>query len=107
MTISESGLMTVRAKIYRRIEHLEGAISTASPSEIAEQVDRIRRMARDSGLEALANMAHGLESQLARSCERETLYAWTEALKDAVGCEELDKAAASIWLAALGQRHAA
>ncbi len=104
MGMAENGMMTVRAGLLTRIERLEAELSTLSPCQIVEQVDSVRRIAREHGLVPLSDMAHSLESLLAWGPSSKSIQPWLTALKEAVGCEALDKAASQSWIAALGLR---
>jgi hypothetical protein len=104
MGFEEGGRMTARALLYGQIEGLEANLAVLSAQDLAEQVDEIRRIARDTGFSAVSDLAHGFESMLARAPKAETLKPWVAALGEAVGCEELDANAVRSWIAALAQR---
>jgi hypothetical protein len=104
MGMAEDGMMTVRSRLFDKIERLEADFSRLSPCDIANQVDAIRRVAKENGLLPLADMAHSFESMLAWGSSRGAIAPWIAALKEAAGCESLDLAASRAWIAALGLR---
>ncbi len=106
MGLSEGGQMAARAALYRQIEALETAKDSISVPLLVQQVDDIRTSARDHGFIALADLAHGFETMLAHSPGKAALIPWLAALKDAVGCESLDRSAVSAWLVDLRHRAA-
>ncbi len=103
MGIEEGGRMTARAALYERIDRLEAEFQGLPAGVVAAQVDDIRRLARDTGFPALADLAYGAERQIARAPGTASLGPWIVALKEATGCDALDSAAVGGWLASLGQ----
>jgi hypothetical protein len=98
--------MAARAALYRQIEALEAAMDSMTIMNLAQAVDAIRASARDHGFLALADLAHGFESMLAHAPTRVSLGPWLDALKDAVGCESLNRAAVAAWQVDLRHRAA-
>jgi HPt (histidine-containing phosphotransfer) domain-containing protein len=104
MGINHDGLMMVKASLCRNIEDVGRAAASLSPGQLAMQVDEIRRTARDHGLAALADVAHALETALARSGGSVMLAPYLDAMRDAAECEDADPAIISTYLAAISQR---
>lgn len=104
MGCAENGLMAVRAGLLDRIEAIEAVLPALAPADIVNRVDEVRRLAREAGLEALSDMAHGVESVLARHGSVDAIAPCIAALRDAVGCETLDQRSVGAWLASLGLR---
>ncbi len=97
--------MAARAQIYAHIEALEMTHIGSSPVAIAQDVDAIRKMASDHGFLVLADLSHGFSAWLAHHQKNGAdLAEWIEALKDAAGCEALDRGVASAWLINLRHR---
>lgn len=106
MGYADDGMMTVRARLFERIEALESGLEGLTDWEIVERVDEVRRVAHDHGLSALEDMAHGCVAVLAWTPGSAAIRPWLEALREALGCEALDAASVRTWLAALGMRSA-
>jgi hypothetical protein len=104
MGIAQDNLMAIKAQLSAQIEQLTAHASSLSASEIAAQVDLIRRSARDHGLSALADVSHGLESALARSDSLVMIRSWLETMKEAVGCDPCDPSMSQALLASIGRR---
>ncbi len=104
MGIAQDNLMTVKAQLSAKIVQLSERAPHLSVSEIAVQVDVIRRSARDQGLPALADISHGLESALARSDSQVMIRSWLETMQEAVGCDPCDPSLSTALLASLGRR---
>jgi hypothetical protein len=104
MGIAQDNLMTVKAQLSAQIEQLSERAPRLSASEIAAQVDLIRRSARDQGLPALADISHGLESALARSDSLVMIRSWLETMQEAVGCDPFDQSMSQALLASIGRR---
>ncbi len=104
MQIENEGLLPVRALLVRKIEALSSAAQSGRIGETAGQVDAIRQIARAHGLTPLANVAHGLETALARSGVGTLIDGWILALSDALDCEPLDARASEALLASISLR---
>jgi hypothetical protein len=104
MGINQDALMMARARLCDTIDGIAADIAHVPAARLVQQVDDIRRTARDYGFDAVAELAHRLESAMARSDGAVTVLPYLEAMRDAAGCERADPAVAATFLAAVGQR---
>jgi hypothetical protein len=104
MGINQDALMLVKAQLCDRIDQIASDLSRLSAGRLVQQIDDIRRTARDYGLVPVAEIAHSLESAMARSGGAITVMPYLEAMRDATGCESSDQATASAYLASVNQR---
>jgi hypothetical protein len=104
MGIESDALLRVRADLCDRIDALAEQALKIQAGQIALAVDGIRRVAREYGLDAVADMAHSLESAMARSDGAVTVRCYLDAMRDMIGCEALAPEAAQTWLASINQR---
>jgi hypothetical protein len=104
MGMNQDALLTVRAQLCDRIDRIAEHVGRTPSGRLAQEIDDIRRQARDYGLAAVADLAHGLESALARSEGAITVLPYLELMRDAVGCDPLDAQASQTFLAMVNQR---
>ena len=104
MGFAADALMQVRAQLCDRIDRIASEMAHLSPSQLACQIDELRRTARDHGMLPLEELARGLESALSGSEGGVMVLPFLESMRDAVGCERIDAAAAQSYLAAVNQR---
>lgn len=91
--------------IRRRIDALIDALPRATPIQIAEGADAIRRAARDSGFYALESLAAQLESAIGAGRNRAAIRVYLDAMHDAALVPGLLSAfAAEAWLASVATR---
>jgi hypothetical protein len=90
----------ISSQLRDQIMSLSEAAAHLSPSQIANHVDDIRKIARDHGLSVLAEIAHGLESALARSDSPLVIQSWLKVMSEAAYAHGSSEA----WLASLGRR---
>lgn len=81
------------ARLSESAEHL-------SINQLASHVDEIRKVARDHGLGPLADIAHGLESALARSDSPVLIQSWLGVMGEAASATGTSE----VWLASIGRR---
>ena len=104
MGIAADALMMIKAQLCDQIDALADQLPHLSSSQLANQVDVLRRTARDYGLLPVEELARGLESALSTSGCGVMVLPFLESMRDAVGCERVDAAAAQSYLAAVNQR---
>ncbi len=104
MQIGNEGLLAVKAQLAQRIDQLEAGKIHRSPGDMARIADDIRSTAARHGLNPLADVAHGLETALARSGTAAMISGWIEGLRDALDCDAVDAATGEALLASIGLR---
>jgi hypothetical protein len=104
MGIAYHALLQAKAQLCDRIDVLAEQLPHMSITQLAHQVDEIRRIAREYGLLPVEELARGLESALSASDCSIMVLPFLETMRDAVGCERADAAAAQSYLAAVNQR---
>ena len=104
MGINQDALLTIRAQLCDRIDRIAQELSHVPAARLVQQVDDIRRTARDYGMAVVADLAHALESAMARSDGAITILPYLDAMRDATGCESADPAIANAYLASVSQR---
>ena len=91
--------------ITSRIDALIDTLPRAAPVQIAEGVDAIRRLARDSGFDAVAVLAGHLESVVGAGRNRAAIRVYLDAMHDAAFVPGLlPTLAAEAWLASVATR---
>lgn len=104
MGYAADALMQVKSQLCDRIDRIASEMPHLSTSQLAHQIDDVRRIARDNGLLPLEELARGLESALSGSEGGIMVLPFLESMRDAVGCERIDAAAAQSYLASVNQR---
>jgi hypothetical protein len=104
MGIACDALMQIKAQLCDRIDELAEQLPHMNGHQLAHQVDEVRRIARAYGLLPVEELARGLESALSTSECSIMVLPFLETMRDAVGCERVDAAAAQSYLAAVNQR---
>jgi hypothetical protein len=100
MTNANYADSAISSQLRDQIVSLSVAAAHLSPSQIANHVDDIRKIARDHGLSVLADIAHGLESALARSDSHLVIQSWLTVMGEAANA----RGSSEPWLASLGRR---
>ena len=104
MGINQDALLLVKAQLCERIDRIAEGLSHFPAAHLVQQIDDIRRTARDYGMTAVADIAHGLESAMAQSEGAITVLPYLEAMRDATGCENADASISVAFLASVNQR---
>jgi hypothetical protein len=104
MGIENEALLKVRADLCDRIDALAEQALKLRAGQVATAVDGIRRVARDYGFDAVAEIAHSLESAMARADGAVLARPYLDAMRDLIGCETIAPHAAQAWLASIHQR---
>jgi hypothetical protein len=104
MGLGADAKLAVRADLCNRIDQLARELPHINASKLAFAVDDIRRIARDHGLNPLAELARSLENAIADSGGATAVLSFLEAMGDAVGCEWVEPAAVQSYLASVGLR---
>lgn len=104
MDMNQDALLTIKAQLFDRIDQIAAQVGQIASGRLAMEIDEIRRQARDYGLPAVADLAHGLESALARSEGSITVLPYLDLMRDALGCDPMDVQASQTYLAMVNQR---
>ena len=104
MGVAADALLIIKSQLCDQIDLLANQLPQLSACQLASQVDALRRIARDHGLLPVEELARGLESALSVSDCSVMVLPFLESMRDAVGCERIDPAAAQSYLAAVNQR---
>lgn len=102
--MTQDRLLAVKAQLCERIDRIADQVGHIQSGRLAQEIDEIRRTARDSGLQPVADLAHGLESALARSEGAITVLPYLDTMREAVSCEAYDDQASISFLAMVNQR---
>jgi len=94
----------VKHELSGRIDRIAIELPHMTTAKLAFAVDDIRRTAASHDLRPLAALARGLENAIAQSHGAAMVLPYLEAMSDAVGCESIDPAVASSFLASVGLR---
>lgn len=94
----------VKRELSLRIDRIAMELPHMSAAKLAFAVDDIRRTAANHDMRPLAALARGLENAIAESHGAAMVLPYLEAMSDAVGCESIDPAVASSFLASVGLR---
>lgn len=104
MGINQDALLTIKAQLSDRIDRIAEQIGHMPAGRLTHEIDDIRRMARDYGFQAVADLAHALESAMAQSEGSVTVLPYLDSMRDAVGCDALDDSTGASFLAVVNQR---
>ncbi len=97
-------IMMIRSDLIRRIDAIAGAGSKISLSTLLEQVDAIRRIARQHGLDAVEGLASMIETATAYHGHGPVILSYLDLMRDAVDCENQDGHVRAAYTAALSLR---
>jgi hypothetical protein len=104
MRADHDGMMLVRAELCDRLDSLQQAAGRIDIRDFSQRLGSIRTMAAAYGLVPVVCLAEALERALAaqpRGCPAGLYF---DRLRDAIGCERLDEAAAQTLLASVSIR---
>lgn len=104
MGINQDALLTIKAQLCERIDMIAQDVSHVPAARLVQQIDDIRRTARIYGINAVADLAHSLESAMAQSEGAVTVLPYLEAMRDAAGCDNADASVSTAFLASVNQR---
>jgi hypothetical protein len=90
MGVNQDGLLTLRAQLASQLDQMSEHASQLPLAQLVSEVDSFRRTARDMGFAAAADLAHGLETALARSGGKITIQPFVDTMRDAIGCDSVD-----------------
>jgi hypothetical protein len=99
----DNGMMLVRAELCERLATLQNCVGRCSALSMYEQTETIRTLASAYGLTPVARLAEAM-GRAARDAGACPPSLYLARLKDAIGCERLDEAAAEAMLASVSVR---
>lgn len=105
MSATQDAIETIKAELDRRLAALEGGRLSLKAGQLIEEIESIRRIARDVGLHGLSELAHGLETAMARKDGGLCVLPWLEAMRGLLGYDAANPLAARSWMAVLAQRY--
>jgi hypothetical protein len=100
MVTQNDAISAIAGQLRDQIARLSESADHLSINHLASHVDDIRKIARDHGLGPLADIAHGLESALARSDSRVLIHSWLDMMGEAASATGTSE----VWLASIGRR---
>jgi hypothetical protein len=104
MTQATTARAIAQIELADRIDRIATALPHMTTASLAFAIDDIRRAASSHDLRPLAALARGLENAIAESSGATMILPYLEAMSDAVACDSIDPAVASIFLASVGLR---
>ncbi|MCE7795962.1 hypothetical protein LWE61_05230 [Sphingobium sufflavum] len=97
-------MMMIRSDLIRRIDAIAATAGKTSLAALCEQVDAIRRIARQHRLEAVEGLASMIETATAYSGHGTVVLSYLDLMRDAVDCEDQDGHVRAAYTAALSLR---
>lgn len=94
----------IRDELCARVDQLERDFRLLSVGELGRRADAVRRIARNNDLIAVGRLASGLGDAIAAGGRGAAVQPWFDGLREALGCERQDEAAASAFLASVSMR---
>ena len=109
MGASESGggresASDIRVELWARIAALDVSVPYAAATDLAGEVETIRRIAHAHGLTPAVTVTHFIERALARGQGMPPVHGWLAMLTDAVASERQDYEAADRFATACSLR---
>lgn len=93
---AEDRLKLARQQLRMHAGHVRAIAWRVSPVELAQQIDRMRRMADSHAMPCVSDLAHGLEHLLANGWSRNMAQHYFDAIDEAIAsdCGNADMRAA-------------
>lgn len=104
MGIATDALLHIRSGLCARIDAIAAALPNMPLDQLCADIDDIRHVARDHGIDPVVQLARGLEAALAENGSSTMIRPWLDTMRDAAGCDRCDAEASSAWLAAINLR---
>ncbi|HEX7874702.1 MAG TPA: hypothetical protein VF475_17455 [Sphingobium sp.] len=102
--MSRDAMMMIRSDLIRRIDGIAASAGKISLAALCEQVDTIRRLARQHGLDAVEGLASMLETATAYHGHGPIILSYLDLMRDAVEAEQQDDHVRTVFTAALSLR---
>ncbi|HEX7820119.1 MAG TPA: hypothetical protein VF463_05810 [Sphingobium sp.] len=97
-------MMMIRSDLIRRIDAIAAATGKMSLAGLLEQVDAIRRIARQHSLDAVESLASMIETATAYHGHGTVIFSYLDLMRDAVDCEDQGSHVRTAYTAALSLR---
>jgi hypothetical protein len=102
--MSHDAMMMIRSDLIRRIDAIADAANKIGLVTLCDQIDTIRRIAHQHGLEAVSSLASLIETATAYHGHGPVILSYLDLMRDAVACEAHDNNARATFTAALSLR---
>ncbi|MFT3964616.1 MAG: hypothetical protein QM690_01880 [Sphingobium sp.] len=102
--MSRDAMLMIRSDLIRRIDGIAAAAGKISLAALCEQVDGIRRLARQHGLDAVEGLASMLETATAYHGHGPIILSYLDLMRDAVEAERQDEQIHAVYTAVLSLR---
>ncbi|MET0364358.1 MAG: hypothetical protein ABW169_06865 [Sphingobium sp.] len=102
--MSRDAMLMIRSDLIRRIDGIAASAGKISLAALCEQVDTIRRLARQHGLDAVEGLASMLETATAYHGHGPIILSYLDLMRDAVEAERQDEQVRTVFTAALSLR---
>lgn len=97
-------MLMVRSDLIRRIDAIAAAAGKISLASLCEQVDAIRRIARQHSLDAVEGLASMLETATAYHGHGPVILSYLDLMRDAAHAEHQDAQVRATYTAAMSLR---
>jgi len=104
MRQENDGMLLVRADLCERLERLQRSADRLTVRDLVKQISAIRIQASAYGLTPLASLALAFERAIQSQPRFCPAALYFDRLRDAIGCERVDDAAADVLLASISVR---
>jgi hypothetical protein len=102
--MSHDAMLMIRSDLIQRIDAIAAAPGKIRLAPLCEQIDAIRRIARQHGLEAVESLASMLETATAYHGHGPVILSYLDLLRDAVDCNEQGDEVRAAYTAAMSLR---
>jgi hypothetical protein len=97
-------MMMIRSELIRKIDAIAAAAGKISLAAMLEQMDAIRRTARQYGMDAVEGVASMIETAAAYHGHGPVILSYLDLMRDAVDCEDQGVHARTTYTAAVALR---
>lgn len=102
--MSHDAMIVIRSDLIRRIDGIAASASRMTLATLCEQIDAIRRIARQHGLDAVEGMASLIETATAYHGHGPVILSYLDLMRDAAASDVQDCAARTAYTAAAAVR---
>lgn len=102
--MSHDAMMMIRSDLIQRIDAIAAAAGKMSLAILCEQIDAIRRIARQHRLDVVEGLASLIETATAYHGHGPVILSYLDLMRDAVASEAQDRQAQASYAAALSLR---
>lgn len=94
----------IRVDLARRVDAIDRHCGRLGPSELANQLEFIRRCAMANGIHSATTVIHAIDAAISRGERGPLVHGWLAILRDAVTCDSKDPQASETFAAACSVR---